>query len=71
MGGREVRPASPNLRDMIYACQERQDWFRDNARTAGNDRLAFVGSVNLQSPIIETAAAIRRALSFDLERRRT
>jgi Zn-dependent peptidase ImmA (M78 family) len=71
MAGREVRPASPNLRDMIYACQERQDWFRDNARTAGNDRLAFVGSVNLQSPITETAAAIRRALSFDLERRRT
>jgi transcriptional regulator with XRE-family HTH domain len=71
MAGRGVRPASPNLRDMIYACQERQDWFRDNARTAGNDRLAFVGSVNLQSPIVETAAAIRRALSFDLERRRT
>jgi Zn-dependent peptidase ImmA (M78 family) len=70
MAGREMRPASPNLRDMIYACQERQDWFRDNARTAGNDRLAFVGSANLQSPIVETAAAIRRALSFDLERRR-
>jgi Zn-dependent peptidase ImmA (M78 family) len=71
VAGREMRPASPNLRDMIYACQERQDWFRDNARTAGSDRLAFVGSVNLQSPIIETAASIRRALSFDLERRRT
>lgn len=71
MAGRRVLPASPNLRDMIYACQERQDWFRDNARTAGNDRLAFVGSVNLQSSIVETAAGIRRALSFDLERRRT
>jgi Zn-dependent peptidase ImmA (M78 family) len=71
MAGREMRPASPNLRDMIYACQERQNWFRDNARTAGNDRLAFVGSANLRSPIVETAAAIRRALSFDLERRRT
>lgn len=71
MAGRSVRPASPNLRDMIYACQERQDWFRDNARIAGADRLAFVGSANLQSPIVETAATIRRALSFDLERRRT
>ena len=71
MAGRDVLPASPNLRDMIYACQERQDWFRDNARIAGGDRLAFVGSANLQSPIVETAAAIRRALSFDLERRRT
>jgi Zn-dependent peptidase ImmA (M78 family) len=71
MAGRDVRPASPNLRDMIYACQERQDWFRDNARIAGADRLAFVGSANLQSPIVETAAVIRRALSFDLDRRRT
>ena len=71
MAGRDVRPASPNLRDMIYACQERQDWFRDNARIAGADRLAFVGSANLLSPIVETAAAIRRALSFDLARRRT
>ena len=71
MAGRDVRPASPNLRDMIYACQERQDWFRDNARIAGAHRLAFVGSANLVSPIVETAAAIRRALSFDLARRRT
>jgi Zn-dependent peptidase ImmA (M78 family)/transcriptional regulator with XRE-family HTH domain len=71
MAGRGVLPASPNLREMIYACQERQDWFRDNARIAGTDRLAFVGSANLQSPIVETAAAIRRALSFDLDRRRT
>jgi Zn-dependent peptidase ImmA (M78 family)/transcriptional regulator with XRE-family HTH domain len=65
-----VLSASPNLRDMIYACQERQDWFRENARITGGERLAFVGSANLQSPIAETAAAIRRALSFDLERRR-
>ncbi len=71
MAGRGMRPASPNLRDMIYACQERQDWFRDNARMSGADRLAFVGSANLQSPIVETAASMRRALSFDLERRRT
>jgi Zn-dependent peptidase ImmA (M78 family) len=71
MAGRSVLPASPNLRDMIYACQERQDWFRDNARITGTDPLAFVGSANLLSPIVETAAAIRRALSFDIERRRT
>ncbi len=71
LSGRGVRPASPILRDMIHACQERQDWFRDNARMSGADRLAFVGSANLQSPIVETAAAMRRALYFDLERRRT
>ncbi len=70
MAGRSVRQPSPNLREMIYACQERQEWFRENARVSGADRLGFVGSVTIQSPILETAAAMREALSFDLRHRR-
>jgi Zn-dependent peptidase ImmA (M78 family) len=70
MAGRGVRQASPNLREMIYACQERQDWFRENARAASADRLAFVGSATLVSPIVETAAVMRQTLAFDLARRR-
>ena len=70
MAGRGVRQISPNLRDMIYACQQRQDWFRDHARTVRSDALDFVGSAKLDSPIVETAEAIRRELSFDLDQRR-
>jgi Zn-dependent peptidase ImmA (M78 family) len=70
MAGRGIGKPSPDLREMIYACQERQDWFRENARASGATRLALVGSATIQSPIVETAASIRRALSFDLERRR-
>ena len=70
MAGKGVHRISPNLRDMIYACQQRQDWFRDHARTVRSDMLGFVGSVKLASPVVETAAAIRRELSFDLDQRR-
>ncbi|MDR2878127.1 MAG: helix-turn-helix transcriptional regulator, partial [Chromatiales bacterium] len=31
--GRGVRRASPNLLDMLYACQERQGWYREFSLT--------------------------------------
>jgi Zn-dependent peptidase ImmA (M78 family) len=71
MAGRTVERPSPNLLETIYACQERQDWFRENARTSGSERLAFVGSATLSSPVVEIAATMRNMLSFDLLRRRT
>lgn len=70
MGGRPVERPSPDLIDMVLACQERQEWFRDYAQTTGAERLAFVGSATVQSPIVETAATIREQLGFDLEARR-
>jgi Zn-dependent peptidase ImmA (M78 family) len=66
MAGREVRRPSPDLLEVIYACQQRQDWFQDHARLTGQGALAFVGSATLQSNIEQTAADIRRALGFDL-----
>jgi Zn-dependent peptidase ImmA (M78 family) len=69
MAGRRIERPSADLLDMIYACQERQDWYRENARTSGAMRLQFVGSATTESPIVETAANMRRALSFDLQRR--
>jgi Zn-dependent peptidase ImmA (M78 family) len=67
MAGREVRRPSPNLLEVIYACQQRQDWFREHARLSGQGALAFVGSATVQSNIEQTAAVIRRALGFDLD----
>jgi len=43
-GAHATRP-SPDLLDMLYACQQRQDWYRDYARAMGEPPLAFVGSV--------------------------
>ena len=61
---------SPNLLDTIYICQQRQEWYRDFARSVGEEPLPFVGSVRLASDIEATAAKIRHALGFDLEERR-
>lgn len=70
MGGRPVERPSPDLIEMVLACQERQEWFRDYAQATGSDRLRFVGSATVNSPIVETAAAIRETLGFELDSRR-
>jgi Zn-dependent peptidase ImmA (M78 family) len=61
---------TPDLLDTIYICQQRQEWYRDFARSVGEGPLAFVGSVNVKSPVVSTAETIRHALGFDLEERR-
>ena len=64
-----ARP-SPDLLDTIYICQQRQEWYRDFARSEGAKALTFVGSVNVGSEIKSAAEAIRKALGFEIERRR-
>jgi len=61
---------SPDLLDMIYVCQQRQEWYRDFARSVGEEPHAFVGSARVTSGVEESAASIRRALEFDVEQRR-
>src|SRR6266571_2043147 len=39
-----ARP-SPDLLDMIYVCQQRQEWYRDFARSERESPLSCVGSV--------------------------
>ncbi len=64
-----ARP-SPDLLDMIYVCQQRQEWYRDFARSERESPLSCVGSVSLNSNVEQTAAIMRRALGFDIEARR-
>ncbi|MCK5241201.1 ImmA/IrrE family metallo-endopeptidase [bacterium] len=61
---------SPDMLDTIYICQQRQEWYRDFAHSTGEEQLAFVGSANLKSDIVATAASIRQMLGFDIEERR-
>jgi Zn-dependent peptidase ImmA (M78 family) len=65
-----VTQPSADLLDTIYACQQRQDWYREFARSSGEDRLAFVGSLASGGDIVAAAQTIRDALHFDLEARR-
>ena len=51
-------------------CQQRQAWYRDFAQSMENMPLSIVGSVRMTDGVVRTAAAIRDALSFDLEEQR-
>lgn len=58
---------SPDLLETIYICQQRQEWYRDFARSIGESPLAFVGSVQVEHSVEKTAESIRDTLGFNLE----
>lgn len=61
---------SPNLLDTIYLCQQRQEWYRDYARSLDEDPLPFIGTARNTDDITATAERVREALQFDLDQRR-
>jgi Zn-dependent peptidase ImmA (M78 family) len=67
--GRGVRRASPDLLDMLYACQERQGWYRDFALTVRLPEAAFVGSVGLRDRPEDVASRMAQLLGFDVAAR--
>lgn len=67
--GRAVRRASPDLLDMLYACQERQGWYRDFALTVRLPETAFVGSAAISDRPQDVAARMAETLGFDLAAR--
>jgi Zn-dependent peptidase ImmA (M78 family) len=70
MDNERIGHPSPDLLDTIYVCQQRQEWFRNYARSMGDQPLAFVGSAGVQDEIVPTAARIRTELGFDVNERR-
>ncbi len=64
LAGRNVTRPSPNLLDTIYACQERQSWYREYARIEGQSELEFVNSVTADVPVATAAAEMRETLDF-------
>ncbi len=69
-GNERIGHPSPNLLDTIYVCQQRQEWFRNYARSMGEQPLAFVGSTRVPDDVVSTAGRIRSELGFDVEARR-
>ena len=68
-GGRVGRP-SPDLLDTVYMCQQRQEWYREFARSVGEKPVSFVGSVSQTNNVERIAESIRHTLGFDIEERR-
>jgi Zn-dependent peptidase ImmA (M78 family) len=67
--GRAVRRPSPDLLDMVYACQERQGWYKEFALTTRQPEAPFVGSAGLQDRPVAVAASMAETLGFDVEGR--
>lgn len=66
-----IERPSADLLDTIYLCQQRQDWYREFARTNGEEPRAFIGSFSNRRPdVVPAAGTIRAALGFELEARR-
>jgi len=69
LAGRQIARPSPNLLDTIYLCQQRQDWFRDYARTHGVPAPRFVGSIQLGQNPEPVAEIMREALTITIAER--
>lgn len=63
----EIKEPSPDLIDTIYACQRRQNWYREYLLIYDDEPLDYVGSVGLQTPPKEVAHRIRDKLRFESE----
>jgi len=70
IAGRQVLRPNPDLLDMIHLCQQRQEWYRQFARSIGEPPLSFVGSVSATTDVRVAAAQLRETIGFDLEERR-
>jgi len=55
--------------EMIYVCQQRQEWYRNFARSMHEEPLAFVGSSRLTDDVVTAAEKIRTTLGFDVAAR--
>jgi len=63
-GPAQARP-SPDLLDVLYACQFRQAWFREHLIAEGEAPLPFVGSARRADDPASVARAMREALTMD------
>lgn len=61
---------SSNLLDILYLCQQRQDWYRDHARMHGLPALAFVGSASVVESSEAVAQRLRETLGLSAAARR-
>lgn len=70
MNGEPTGVISVDLRETIYTCQARQDWYREHRLIEGEPPLEFVGSVTLEDDPAAVAALMVETLGWDAEARR-
>lgn len=70
LGDAAMAQPSTELLDVIYLCQQRQDWYREYARLHGLSALAFIGSARVDESPVRVAARMREVLRLSTEERR-
>ncbi len=60
---------SADLLDVIYACERRQEWYRDNQILEGEPALPFVGIASTNDAVEEVAEQMRAVLDWTAQRR--
>jgi len=66
---KRVATPTPDLLDTIYACEQRQEWYREFAEAHGADPVELVGNMRVSRDVIEAATQMRDLLGFGLARR--
>lgn len=67
--GQQPKNPGLNLRDVVYRCDRRQEWFREHARTEHLDRVSIAGSASIGDNVEAIAARVRSGLKVDLQER--
>jgi len=62
---------SADLLDVIYACERRQEWYRDNQILEGEPPLPFVGVATTDDPVEAIADQMREVLNWSAQSRAT
>lgn len=60
---------SADLLDVIYACERRQEWYRDNQILEGEPALPIVGAASTTDAVDEVANQMRAVLAWTTESR--
>jgi Zn-dependent peptidase ImmA (M78 family) len=69
MGDVAIARPSADLLDVVYDCEQRQEWYRDFAQTNHEEPVRHVGSVELTDDVVEVAAQMRQTLAFAVDER--
>ncbi len=67
--GRAVRSLSPDLLEIIYMCQQRQEWYREYAVLHGLPSMDFVGSMRLGEDPVNAAETMRGIFKLSIAER--
>ena len=67
--GQQPRTPGLNLRDVVYRCDRRQEWFREHALAERLDRVSIASCASIGDNVEATAARVRSGLKVDLQER--